>query len=709
MEALLERDVNVISRIQLTPVEREAFLLTQLSDPLLRRLPIYVRSDGTMGSAENVFREADCPIPEALKPHVLTIQPCSSKQARERQARLIEAWSPRSQIEVALAQPEPHHFHNEILSALAKLESPPDERLRGELRVQPWLLADQQPFRPQDVLALPSIVDEATRALLLKSGEMPPFLPVAKLAIEVREHRGFAHLEEWILPDRCSSFEALALMIEDARIIGRLGAANDYPLDDFTTLANGGGSLGLPGWPLLAAVLTSLGDSRDNATKIVAAFAGLDASNAKLAGTHLDCLAALAGENGRKGEGARRAYRHGFSIVAGWPEDARRQVFGGTRVPTEAGSLRNGREVVQSGDGLDPKHVLARDYASMFKEHGPQHTEVPDAEDVPPDPFAANPRRGEIKDVDLVALEAQSADQQRFFLNAWKGRVPSDLVIVFLGLIGRSEPFRRLANEWATDATADVDTLWADLDNHFPKEILYPNPLAAEVDQRRFLVEPVAGERVQAIAMSGDSFDALLGGPDKGILIGNLHKTNEGIRAADGKVRSLITLPVRQGDPSGYSQREASGIFRRFVETIAADCLWLGMERQRTALQAMLDKAVEIDQSTIEETERLLRDRLPTILAELKLPTEYRSQNALREYQAEESRLHHLRACEASARQALYRPGTRVLSGCPRAIRLRRASARSRVVGGGNLCRGPCPPGGNTPIHHRGSPRSRLR
>ena len=222
--------------------------------------------------------------------------------------------------------------------------------------------------------------------------------------------------------------------------------------------------------------------------------------------------------------------------------------------------------------------------------------------------------------------------------------MPSDLVIVYLGLIGRSEPFRRLANEWATDATTDFDTLRADLDSHFPREILYPNSLADEVDQRRFVVALIAGERVQAIAMSGDSFDAPLGGADKGILVGNLHKTHEGVRAADGKLRSLITLPVRQVDPNGYSQREASRIFRRFVETIAADCLWLSMERQRTALQGMLDKAVKVDQSTIEETERLLRDRLPTILAELKLPTEYHTQKALREYQAEESRLHHLSA-----------------------------------------------------------------
>ena len=644
MEAFLERDVNAIARIQLTPIERDAFLLSQLADALLRRLPIHLRSDGTTGNAENVFREADWPIPEALEPHVLTIRLRDDRQTRERQERLIVAWSPRSQIEVALAQTEPHRFHSEILGALAKLESPPDERLRETLRAKPWLLADEQPVRPQDVLALPQSVDEAARALLLRSGETPSFLPVAKLAIEVREHRGFVRLEEWILPDRCFSIEALALMIEDARIVGRLGGADDYPVDDFTTLANGNGDLGLPGWPLLAATLTSLQDSCDHAKRIVAAFAGLDASNAKSAGIHLDSLGVLAEEKGRKGEAARRVYRHGFNVVAVWPEDVRRLVFGGTRVLTEAGSWRSGREVVQGGDGLDPRHVLARDYASMLGRRELQHAEVPNAADVSPDPFAANRRRGEIKDVDLVALEAQSAGQQRSFLDTWKGRVPSDLMIVYLGLIGRSEPFRRLANEWATDATADVDTLWADLDRHFPKEILYPNSLADEVDQRRFVVDLVVGERVQAIAMSGDLFDAPIGGPDKGIIIGNLHKTHGGIRAADRKVRSLITLPVRQVVPSGYSQREASGIFRRFVETIAADCLWLGMERQRTALQRMLDKAVKVDQSTIEETERLLRDRLPTILAELKLPAEYRAQKALREYQADESRLHHLSA-----------------------------------------------------------------
>jgi len=126
--------------------------------------------------------------------------------------------------------------------------------------------------------------------------------------------------------------------------------------------------------------------------------------------------------------------------------------------------------------------------------------------------------------------------------------------------------FRKLANEWAADATADVGTLWAELDNHFTREILYPNTLADEVDQRRFLIEPVAGERVKAIAMSGDSFDAPLGGPDRGILIGNLHRTSEGIRAVGGKVRSLITLPIRQVDRAD-TVKETHSNLPRIVET----------------------------------------------------------------------------------------------------------------------------------------------
>ena len=647
LEALLEMHRDAIAQLEPTASEREAFLQTQLSDSLLRRLPIHVRSDGAIGDAENVYREDDWPIPATLREQVRTIQPCSNPVARERQQRLITAWSPQSQLEIALSRTEPHRLRSDILDALVKVaaeKSEPEPRLYEALRTVPWLVADERPIAPQDILALPPSVDEAARALLLRNGQTAPFLPVRKLAIDVREHPGFVHLENWILPDQRSSFEALELMIEDSAIVGRLGQAGDYPIDDFTALAGDGGDLRLPGWPLVAAILNSLKDRRDDASRIIASFSGLDASNADSTANHLDSLAELAEGKGRRGEAARRAYLHGFDVVAKWPEEARRRVFSGSRLPTEGGGWRNGREVIQDGDGIDPKHILARDCATTLRRIDLRLADASDVGGVSRDPAATSRGRGEIKTVDLANLEAKSAEQQRSFLQAWRGRVPSDLVIVYLGLIGRSAPFKELANEWVADATADVDTLWADLDNHFPSQILYPGPLLEEVDQRRFLIQQVSGQHVRAMAMSGDLFDAPLGGADNGIIIGNLHKTPEGIRAADGRVRSLITLPVRHIDLSGYGQREACSILRQFVEAIASDCLWLGMANQQAALQDILEKAVDVDQSTLEETERLLRDRLPTILAELKLPTEYRAQKALREYQNAEGHLHRLSA-----------------------------------------------------------------
>jgi len=92
--------------------------------------------------------------------------------------------------------------------------------------------------------------------------------------------------------------------------------------------------------------------------------------------------------------------------------------------PTEAGNWRSGREVVQSGDGLDPAHVLGSGTTRHVRKDGLRHTKVAAPQMAPLDSFPASPRRGEIEDVDLDALEAQSADPARSFLDTWKGRVP---------------------------------------------------------------------------------------------------------------------------------------------------------------------------------------------------------------------------------------------------------------------------------------------
>lgn len=653
LEVFLSDSVAEVEKLTPTTVEQEVLLRTELSDSLLCRLPIHTRVDGDSGNAFGVFRlTPDWPVPASLQSIVPIIKPCSDPKAKKRQDHLIPTWSPDTQLETAIAQPEPHCLRGEILNALANVQDRGDlESLVSNIQKTPWLFADGRPIAPEDILTLPPNVYEAAKRILIKDGYTPPFMPAQKLAIDIREDIGFEKLKEWILPDQDGSLVTLALMIEDQKIIGRLGPPDKYPVDELITLARDGSDLRLPGWPLLSAVLTSVGDQRDIALAIVAAFVELGESNAKLTAGHLDSLAALAEEKGGKGEAARRSYLSGFSIIANWSEEARCDVFSDSRVPTEGGQWRSGREVIESGEGVEPNHVLAGECASLLRVNDQESVHVPDVEVSPVDRASPKLQRGEVKELNLADLDVKSAEQQRTFLKAWRGRVPSDLVIVYLGLVGRSAPFRQLANEWLADATSDVDTLWADLDNHFPSQILYPGPLSEEVEQRRFLIEQIKAESVQAVALSGDLFNAPLGGAQDSLILGNLHKSPDGTRAGDGRVRSLVTLPVKQVDPSKYGQREACRILRQFIETVASDCLWLGMANQQSALKDILDKAVDVDQSTLEETERLLRDRLPTILAELKLPIEYRAQKALRIYQNKEGHLHRLSASAQDIQQ----------------------------------------------------------
>jgi len=575
LEALLAKNLQAFSQLELTPTERDAFLLTNVPDALLRQLPIHVRSDGTVGDADNAFVEGSWPIPASLRNHILTVQLSPDLRVRARQQQILTAWTPTSQIEQALTLPDPHCWHAEILDALdafGRKEERPGLKLTDALQERPWLVAGGVPVAPRDVLSLPPSVDEAASQLLIADGQRPAFFPARELAIDIRGHAAFARLTEWILPDQSMSIDALALMIDDSKIVGRLGPMEAAQIADFAVVAQSGTELGLEGWPLVSAILRSLKDQTEDVVKLVAAFAGLEASGAVAAGKHLNCLATLVQETGRAAEAARRIYLRAFEVIAKWPEAARRQVFLATRVPTESGVWREGREVIQDGEGIEPAHLLAGDYASILRRREPAPL-LASGEAGSADPQANVPVHPEgVQTIDLLDLEAEGAAQQRAFLEAWRGRVPSDLVIIYLGLVGRNDALRGVAAEWRTDASADVETLWAALDAHFPKEVLYPNTVAEEVDQRRFVIERVAGRHVRATALSGDPFDAPVANASGGMIVGNLHKTFRGIRDANGTARSLITLPLRSIDLSGHGYPDdCTGVIR---STANDDSLW---------------------------------------------------------------------------------------------------------------------------------------
>ena len=661
IEALFERNPDALLVARLTETERDAILQMEISDNVLVRLPIHVRSDGTVGNAEGVFLESAWPIPALLREHVRTVVLSGCPRARTRQETLIPRWSAWAQVKGALSRPKPHTFRAEILDALARiaddLGSGADamrlDLLDPELRKTSWLAVDDTPIAPDEVWRLPRPVEDAARSLFSSLDPRPALVTVGCLPVNVRERPGFRYVADRLLPDHRTSLEALAGIVAAVDVAGRLGPAEHWPFDDFIILAEAGADLALPGWRLLAALLLAARDTGADTATFRTSFRQLSENDHERAGQHLDALADLASRNDPTGEAARRAYEHGLKAVADWSDGSRYRVFGCTRVPTADGGWRSGREVVLEDDrGVARTQVLDPDCTSILRMRTVQDARAdktvasasdgsgPSDGSLAPSAATTGEHARAVHPVDLTAIEAESVDRHRRFLEPWRGLVPSDLVIVYLGFIGRYDAMRRYAKEWEADATHDVGTLWRELDQRLDR--LLPDPLRDRVNHRRFRISEVGGGRVPAVALSGETFEAWLDESSE-LLVGNSHKQRNVVTSGEERQRRLLVeLHLRRVDPAARAQVEALAIFRRFVETVAVDCLWIGMTDERAALRDILDKASRIDQTTLEETERLLQDLAPGMLAQLKPARGSACQQALQKYQEEESWIHRL-------------------------------------------------------------------
>ena len=121
LERLIEDGIDAFRETNPSEPERKALLKTGLRTALLRRLPIHDRSDRTVGSAEGLFREDGrwC-IPERFRGLVVTVRLFDDPEIRSKQKQIIPDWSPKTQIEVALSQPEPHCYQEEVLDAISE-------------------------------------------------------------------------------------------------------------------------------------------------------------------------------------------------------------------------------------------------------------------------------------------------------------------------------------------------------------------------------------------------------------------------------------------------------------------------------------------------------------------------------------------------------------------------------------------------------------
>ena len=590
------------------PNERErAILLRRLdSDDTLRRLPIFERTDGSVGSASKMFRETGkWSVPRLLRHQLLLLEPIQEPEARPREEAIVPVWTPKSQLKVALETADAHRYQREILNALATVTdiTALGGNLVATLRDSRWLVAGSEPVAPASILDLPDEVADEARSLA-DGGSIPSFVSRQDLQSDVRDHPGFSILESGVLPCRSNSVGRLATLLGGSSLIGRLGSPTDYPLDEFRALATQRAELALPGWPLLAAVLRSV--ERDiDAQRIVEELNSATEQHQRLAIDHLNALAAASQS---AAEPILAACRQAFRAMVQWSEQCRKEVFSETRVPTRSGDWRTGRQVIPRGQGLSSDFVLDRECAQILGSTDRANRLSGDATDehvaVPSTLGGWVIRRGyqHLHNIDRKALE-----QQAGFLEGWFGRISTRLVVVYLALLGSREFLGSLVEGRA--ATHDIETWWDET-----RLILRLN------EEHRLCVDVYRGNTIRATSLSGAVVEVPLATGSAELLRGNDHKAGTIYVDDDGVQRHVSKVRIRDEDirELSGSDSDASHGFRRFVETVAVDCVERWQESDRQALATLLDSAIKVNQTTLRDTRALMQDELHSTLSGLK-------------------------------------------------------------------------------------------
>lgn len=606
-------DALARGRFEASEEEGRILLESGLSADLLRRLPIHELEDGGLAAIdETMCLAADRLVPRALVGLLRRVRTATNAVALRKQSELLPPHDALAELRAAFqglrdGSVAPGILQGAILDALADscaATIPPE--LRDGLRGFAWLTVGGRPVSPGSVLALPEAVGTAASRTLGR-GDALAFHPATSLPSEICAHRGAAQLRAAILPDAKDSFDALALQVRECGLVGLPMAWSEEHRRDLSMLARAGADLALPGWPLAAALLgVETGDSA-LAAPCLAALA--PARTSEDLSALLNALAGTAALGGVRSEAGRRLYTMAFKAgVVPLDEAARRRLFAQTRVPTRNGSWRRASEVAAQA-GLAPAWLLDPDLADALR-----WEESPDVSGrgARPDPAEEG-----TADPGAVELDGPSARGFGEFLEALRGRLPEDLALTLLGLVGRFGAMREVMVRWQGSAGRNVDDHLAEIDRRIDP-LLKGSALAREIEERRFLLEPALNGEAWAVALSGAKFRAP---QDSGsaLLVGNGHEAGRRRRLPDGRTVVMHNLQLRPFALDGLPAREVIERVRDLVQTVAECCLGLIMRDQREAVASLPEMAGEIAQNLIEQTQADLREDLPAVLKQFRL------------------------------------------------------------------------------------------
>jgi len=629
---LLAAHASALASMNLRDAEISALLTSGIPDEDLRTLPIFTASNGHRYPAAAVHREtANWKVPPALVAVVPILMLPSGPKAIARAEKLVDTWSPAAQIRAALDQAEPHRLWAEIFQALDGAQGIPDPHLRDRLRKQRWLPDHRaRAWAPEDIVDLPDDILDAARQVLGQGVDLP-FLPLAELAPELRECAAFEVLRAaGILSEVSDSIEMLLLQVKEASPVAIISGPADAPAKAFIALARLGSDLGLPGWPLLAALLRFEANGRDApapaSVRILDAFGSVPSGDVERAIRHMHALSDLA-EAGT--EAARDVFTSAFRAVCSWPSTTLRQVMSGVRVPTSDGNWRSAREVASGIGGIAASHRLVQELEALWSADSSDDR----VDDVTPDrQIASDPA---VQRRALLQLEQDCAASLKAVLSRAQSDVPPELLALLVGIVRQTDSFRSLVSKGLALPDAATDRIWSRIRDEVERAFTPQQPGHSlwNIRQKTLLTFKLAQPRhVEVRSLAGERVQLPVGALEPLLIIGDGHRPRRRIDL-DGHDYWLRTVTVADATRPVEAEQ-----IRRMIRTLARECFDY-QPKCIEILDELAEECTRVEQTTVEDARARLEDRLPQILSELKPARGTALRRALDEYDRSEGGL----------------------------------------------------------------------
>jgi hypothetical protein len=491
-----------------TELECAAILARPLPERLLRSLPLYWWEDGQGNPGVSPTNAddpllcyrgaADWPVPELLVTRIRLLRTSRNTKAADVQQGLVQRWGPAVALRLLLDEQASEHTTRALLDALHGLgTSELDPVVAKLLRSRRWLPTALGESSSDEILDLPAELDQAAREVL---GERAAFSGPSALKPWVREHPGFRRVQDGLLPDRQTSLELLATQVREAEICGLGGDAGSFPIEDARRLARQNVDVECAAWPLLRGALREEGVSSDWISGfLVPSFRSPTPEEVR---TLLTDLCRMAAGHGKESEPARRLHRHVFAAFCAG-EDLRsvRTVIAELSLPSQDGRWHPARRLTLDSSNVDPAHLLDEPWAALLRQCSERSRSSGPSQ---------QPSSSSAHAVTAPAEEDTPAKLREYF-RLWS--VPPGLLVAFIGLLGRTPPFRTLATERLGGEARSVDELWIEFDRALPSTVRRTpgkehDSLTPRMNGRRTVLKVGEVGEVAAVNLVGEAFHA---------------------------------------------------------------------------------------------------------------------------------------------------------------------------------------------------------